>query len=113
MSESIESKLSELAKLERNWDSYGADPIGEGAIQAVRIVASVLETLTVIPPQIMPTVNGGLAIEYSRGKMEFSIEFDSDGVFEDIFAANDITKEYYESSGSVAQSAEASVSKAE
>jgi hypothetical protein len=90
MKESLESTLIEFSKLEENWDSYGGLPIGPAAIRAAYIVSNVLKNITIFPPGVVPTSNGGISLEWhintTAGEKDFDISFNSDGSIESIFA---------------------------
>ncbi len=94
MNESIESKLDELAKLEKNWDSYNGDPIGKGALGVARLVAKAMAGFTIDEPNIVPTSNGGISLEWYRAGREFSLSFRPNGTFDSFFIQGQLG-EYY------------------
>ena len=63
--------LTEFAKLEDNWDSYGAIPITNGALEKAKYFLSGLF--------VCPTSGGGISI--SLGDEEIFIEIDGDGSY--------------------------------
>lgn len=63
----FEQQIAELRKLEDNWDSYGASPISEKAIETASYLA------------IVPVCNGGIQIELHAGEAEIEIEIDEGG----------------------------------
>ncbi len=73
----IEEDIQTLLSLPEGWDSHGArhvDPdIAEAAIQLLREVSQ----LTTPPPAVVPTVRGGIQIEWHTGGIDLEIEFTS------------------------------------
>lgn len=65
------SRIVELAKLGKNWDSYGAEPISLTAIDAA---IDFLEKIVV-----GPRTDGGVSFEVRHAGLEFSIDFGPDG----------------------------------
>jgi hypothetical protein len=63
----IDELVDELAALKEGWDGEVAPPIGEGALDVVRYL------------NVVPTVNGGVAVEINTIRWEISLAFDSDG----------------------------------
>ena len=67
-----------MLDLEKNWDSYGADPPNELAIgRAKAFVAAVTKG---DDPQIGPSVEGGVGVTIGEYYLEFCNEADPDGV---------------------------------
>lgn len=60
-------KIAALAALEEGWDSYGAAPVTQAALDVVRCIA------------VVPTVNGGVQVEWHANGWEVEIEVDPDG----------------------------------
>lgn len=66
------NRISDLMKLQRNWNGYGAEPVGFHAAQfAVSMVASACPPY-VSEPQVVPGPNGDLQIEWHS--LEYDIE---------------------------------------
>jgi hypothetical protein len=74
-------RLSEIASLERNWDSYGSEPPTPQSISAARdlierVVAVAAEAGS--PFSIAPLSGGGVQIEWRRGVDVIEVEIDGD-----------------------------------
>ncbi len=72
-------KISELAQLTENWDSYGSPPIQPAAIEQASEALSCLSFINLPPPQIFPVPGGGLQLEFEWDERELEIEFLPDG----------------------------------
>lgn len=70
----LQIKLQELGELREGWDSYGAPPIDRFVLEAVARFLEQLPWDQVRPPHIVPTSRGGVALEWHRPGLEFSIE---------------------------------------
>jgi hypothetical protein len=67
-------KLRELLRLPRDWDGYGAEPVRpEAALTSALIVNATLAKGARFP-EIIPTVDGGVQIEWRRGNRHLEIE---------------------------------------
>jgi hypothetical protein len=72
-------RLVELSKLPPGWDSRKAAPIERGAIaRALEIMAEVMEWHGPVPA-IIPTVEGGVLLEWHRVGLEMEIEVEPTG----------------------------------
>lgn len=84
-------RLDEIAGLEGNWDSYHALPISPEAIDTGRRVLAVIAMLTEISPnlaaQVVPTVDGGVQMEWHEGGWNAEISIEPDGKL-DVWARN-------------------------
>lgn len=73
-------QASELVELPTGWNSYDAKPVSREAIRAA--IAFLIETAsaepTVAAPAVVPTVRGGLQLEWHRQGVDLEIEFESD-----------------------------------
>ncbi|MEK7408565.1 MAG: hypothetical protein AAB225_26130 [Acidobacteriota bacterium] len=78
----------ELLALPAGWNSYSAKPIApDNAIRAIRLLAELLEPQTP-PPAVVPTVRGGIQLEWHTNGINIEIYIDSP---EDVrFFAEDI-----------------------
>jgi hypothetical protein len=72
-------KISELAQLADNWDSYGSRPIQPKAIEQTSEALRHLSAINLPLPQIFPVPGGGLQIEFEYNGRELEIEFLPDG----------------------------------
>lgn len=72
----IADRLKDLFLLDTGWDGGVAPPIEPRLIELTwRVAQQVAEYLpTVQPPQVVPTVNGGISLEWTRDESELSIE---------------------------------------
>lgn len=66
-------ELEELAKLEENWDSYGALPIDKEVLNTVKHILHLLENSGVF---ISPLNSGGIQLEWELDNQYFEIEID-------------------------------------
>lgn len=73
----IVGDLNRIARLQRNWDSYGGLPVNRDCIiGALNVLAMVL--VDGIPaPIIVPTSGGGVQLEWHRGGADLEIEVQS------------------------------------
>lgn len=62
---------AEMVKLKENWDSYGARPITKNAIRKGGEIIGSFE--------VVPTVEGGLLIEFGVPGISIEIEITPDG----------------------------------
>lgn len=80
------ARIKSLASLESNWDSYGAVPLQRGAVlHAIRLVAAILQNEDVPLPAIVPTSEGGLQLEWHRGRATLEMEVLPDRTVEVFF----------------------------
>jgi len=59
-------KLNEMKNLHENWDSYGAEPPNEMAIDNAEIVLQKLYSDHILPDRILPSAEGGVAVSFIR-----------------------------------------------
>lgn len=74
----FEARATELLKLEAGWNSYGAPPIDESAINHARPLFALLERLG-LSPWLTPSTSGGVSIE-NAGAVEYAIEVEPSGL---------------------------------
>jgi len=72
-------KLTKLSTLEHNWDSYGAEPPNEFALQWADITLGILEELGREPNALVPSVENGIGICFINGDKFADIEFFNEG----------------------------------
>lgn len=77
------ARLDEIAKLEPNWDSYGADTPWPEAIRAARE----LVRLFAHPPNVVPRSGGGVQLEWHREGWEIELAIENVGTLD---VANDV-----------------------
>jgi hypothetical protein len=77
--------LDEFAGLDRDWDSYGADPISGTAIKVARgmLILSAdhigRSFDPAIRPHVAPLADGGVQIEWRAGERALDVEIQADG----------------------------------
>jgi hypothetical protein len=81
-------KISELAQLEENWDTYNSRPIQPAAIEQASGALDFLSSIDLPPPQIFPVPGGGLQLEFEQDGRELEIEFLPDGSTGYLMVAN-------------------------
>ena len=66
-------------ELEQNWNSYGADPVDREVI--IRVARKLIELHRRGEPMpwVVPTPNGGLCLEWEKGKVYAEVELEPDG----------------------------------
>ena len=72
----VKEQILKFKNLEENWDSYGARTISQKEIDAA--ILALLDT-SGIPPQVVPTIGGGVQLEWHEFGCDIEIEFDADG----------------------------------
>ena len=74
-------KASELVHLPTGWNSYGAKPVANEAVEAAItfLVKAIPASQNVVAPAVVPTVRGGLQLEWHRRGVDLEIEFGPDG----------------------------------
>ncbi|MCF7954683.1 MAG: hypothetical protein K9M75_02665 [Phycisphaerae bacterium] len=73
--------IDELAKLPRNWDSYGSPEIPKDIIITAKRFINLLEYTPIEPPHVVPISGGGMQFEWQIGERELEIEFvDSENI---------------------------------
>jgi hypothetical protein len=80
-------KISELARLPENWDSYGSRPIQQPAIEQAANLVACLSKLDPPYPQIFPVPGGGIQLELQQGQRELELEILPDGSIEYLLVA--------------------------
>lgn len=69
----VTQRIDELLRLPTNWDSYGASPINpSAAAAALRLVLRTADSATPAP-QVVPTVEGGLQLEWHERGIDLEI----------------------------------------
>lgn len=74
----VETRLQQLVSLEDNWNSHGARPtLPSSMLLAVRVIASLVGNQPGRPlPQIVPTRDGGLQLEWHLPEAQIEISID-------------------------------------
>ena len=79
--EQNEATLEELLKLPANWNSYGAAPIRPDAVEAARDVLGKIVRSDTPQPAVVPTVRGGIQLEWHTHGIDLEIEIPESGQF--------------------------------
>lgn len=79
---SAQQKISELAQLPENWDSYGSRPVQQPAIEQAADLVARISKLALPDPQIFPVAGGGIQLELQQGQRELELEILPDGSIE-------------------------------
>jgi len=75
-------RFTECLDLSYNWDGEGARPPSLAAMTTAKIVAYALQAHNVIgPDRVVPTLNGGLQMEWFTEKEYIEVEILSDGLY--------------------------------
>jgi hypothetical protein len=72
-------RLSAIAALARGWDSYGSEPPNVNARSLAARILDLLETASLVPTQLTPTVEGGIALSFVEGNTRAVIEIYNTG----------------------------------
>jgi len=67
-------QLEELLRLERDWDSYGAEPPNDLAVSLAKKVVRVLSQQGLSPPCINPSAEEGVCISFRAGRLYADME---------------------------------------
>jgi hypothetical protein len=71
--------LAHLSKLPANWDSYGAVPVSVSAIESTLKLLCEVMTDDISMLDIVPTVSGGIQIEWHIVGIDLELEISPDG----------------------------------
>ncbi len=78
--------MQRLSRLPANWSSYGSHRIEDVAIiSAARLLTKVLGHQG-FAPTVMPTLHGGVQLEWHRDGSDVEIEFSADGLVSYVYA---------------------------
>jgi hypothetical protein len=78
--------LDELVSLKPDWDSYGALQPSHPALEAAWTLASTLADVGVDVPQVVPTPDGGVQLEWYSGALSLVLALvpgDASFIFDD------------------------------
>ncbi len=81
-SRAMSEKLRELRSLPLNWDSYGASPIADSAVQTSLSVIGHLRRLNLPEPIVVPVPDGGVQFEWQNERCELEVEVRPDKTVE-------------------------------
>ena len=72
-------RAMELRQLPRGWNSHGAVPVSDAAFVRTVEFLSAYQIAGVAGPALVPTVRGGLQIEWHRGGVDIEVEISHEG----------------------------------
>ena len=75
----IYDRLSDLKKLDHNWDTFGAVSVSDEAISRVRVLLSTLNVEDFPTPHVAPLPDGGIGLHWRVGTRDLEIEADPSG----------------------------------
>lgn len=70
----LENRLSQLAGLRGNWDTYGSEAPSAGAVAAAAAIGKAFINFGLIPDVVSPSSEGGVAICFVRNQRYADIE---------------------------------------
>lgn len=77
--EEVLDRARRLSSLPAGWDGHRSRPVSHEALTAsLRFIVQLAPHLRT-PPSIVPTVSGGVALEWHRGDLDLEIEFPISG----------------------------------
>jgi len=77
--DAFHKRLSDLTSLPENWDAEDAARPTSVALDATRNALLAMQELGVMPERISPSVEGGVAVSFLRGRNRAFIEFYNSG----------------------------------
>ncbi len=72
-------RACELQQLPRGWNSYGADPVSDTAFRQTIEFLTAYVVRGIAGPVLVPTVRGGVQLEWHRRGVDIEIEVGPDG----------------------------------
>ena len=75
--DTAEKTLNRFARLESNWDGYGAAPINPAVIREARELIATIADHIAEAPTIVPTSRGAIQLEWHRASRCLELEFES------------------------------------
>lgn len=73
------SKIDDMARLEKNWDSYDADPPSEECRNKAKAAVTVAQLLDIYPKHVCPSAQGGIGLCWFGPERYADIEYLNDG----------------------------------
>ena len=93
----VVDRLGHITRLPANWDSYGARPIAVAAIKSALELLGEIMSDDLPSPDIVPTVSGGIQIEWHIVGIDLELEVSAEGkraiFFEDSHGQNPLTED--------------------
>lgn len=81
-------KIFSFQSLVKNWDSYGSEPIAQGAISLAMDLINHVGFGNVPAPRVIPVSGGGIQLEWVKGNRELEVEVHPNGTIEYLSAYN-------------------------
>jgi len=75
-------RIQALARLQENWDSYGALRIHASAVEGTLRLVAIADSYGLPPPHIVPVADGGLQLEWVDDDRSAEVEVRPDGSVE-------------------------------
>ena len=72
-------RACELQQLPRGWNSYGAEPVSDAAFRQTIEFLTTYVVRGIVGPVLVPTVRGGLQLEWHRRGVDIEVEVSPDG----------------------------------
>ena len=72
-------RACELQQLPRGWNSYGAEPVSDAAFRQTIEFLTAYVVRGIAGPVLVPTVRGGLQLEWHRRAVDIEVEVGPDG----------------------------------
>ncbi len=72
-------RVCELQQLPRGWNSHGAEPVSDAAFRQTLEFLAAYVVRDVAVPELVPTVRGGLQLEWHRRGVDIEVEVKPDG----------------------------------
>jgi len=69
-----ERALDRISNMERDWDSYGAEPPSADAVRASKEILEELAGALILPSTIVPSAEGGVSIYFMTGRRTVYVE---------------------------------------
>ena len=103
-------RLTELSMLQADWDSYGASPISDRAVDRARrflfhLMQEFPEAGDISPYTVAPLPNGGVQLEWRGPQKALEIEIDAAGRFSSLLVEDHETGRTYDERGRVSAAA--------
>ncbi len=103
-------RLTELSMLQADWDSYGALPISDRAVDRARrflfeLVQEFPEAGDISPYTVAPLPHGGVQLEWRGPQKALEIEIDAAGRFSSLLVEDHETGRTYDERGRVSAAA--------
>jgi hypothetical protein len=77
--ESLNTRLTEIARFQHNWDTYDADPPSAESVRLSRLALRLAEHERVLPNTAVASAEGGVALCWDSGAKHAYVEFGNDG----------------------------------